>query len=151
MFRNTDKMEEINPYSFGRDDHMIPDVDYCFMDKIPDFRTKGRKYIEQNLRKSRKGKEMIDLERNEWKITGIEQYRRSRELFLEFVLVYINCQCGESGRAEEVLSTKYKNSTGGDRNVFLDESQLLMILDYHKSQAMMDAVKVVHCFSLLTS
>ena len=130
---------------------MISDVNYCFMNKIPDFRIKDRKYIEQNLRKSRKGKEMIDLERNEWKITGIKQYHRSRELFLELVLVCANCQCGGSGRAEEVLSTKYKNSTGGDRNVFLDESQLLMILGYHKSQAMMDAVKVVHYFSLLMS
>lgn len=151
LFRNTDKVEEINPYSFGRDDHTIPDADYCFMDKIPDFGTKGRKYVEQNLRKSRREKEMIDLEKNEWKIAGTEQYRRSRELFLELALICANCQCGGSGRAEEVLSTKYKNSTGADRNVFLDESQLLMVLGYHKSQAMMDAVKVIYCFSSLTS
>jgi hypothetical protein len=146
LFRNTDKVDEINPYSFGRDDHIIPDADYCFMEKIPDFRNVGRKYVEQNLRKSGRERDMIDPERNEWKVAGIEQYRRSRELFLELALIGVNCQSGGSGRGEEILSTKYKNCTDGDRNVFLDESQILMVLGYHKSQAIMDAVKVICLF-----
>jgi len=146
-----DKVEEINPYSLGRDDHTIPDADYCFMDKIPDFRTKDRKYIEQNLRKSRNTKKMIDLERNEWKISDIEQYHHSRELFLELALIYTNYQYNRSRRAKEILSTKYKNSIETDRNVVLDESQLLMILSYHKSQAMINIIKIGHCFSSLTN
>jgi len=93
---------------------------------------------------------MIDLERNEWKVNGIERYRRSRELFLELALICVNCQSGGSGRGEEILSIKYKNCTESDRNIFLDDSQILMILGYHKSQAIMDALKVAnHLKSLM--
>ena len=144
MFRGSDIVEAINPYSFDRDDQDISDVDHYFAEKIPNFRMNGRTMIINNLRLTRKWGDMITVNPDgiEWNKRSVEQYHRDRELFLELILLSMNFTCGETGRGQEILSIQYKNSMDKDRNVLIDDGQIQIATEYHKSQAIMDDLKV---------
>jgi len=55
----------------------------------------------------------------------------------------MNFTCGETGRGEEILSIQYKNSMDKDRNILIDDGQIQIATEYHKSQAIMDDLKVL--------
>jgi hypothetical protein len=55
----------------------------------------------------------------------------------------VNFTCGETGRGEEILSIQYKNSMDNDRNILIDDGQIQIAMEYHKSQAIMDDLKVL--------
>jgi len=78
----------------------------------------------------------------EWNQRSVDQYHRDRELFLELILLSMNFTCGETGRGQEILSIQYKNSMDKDRNVLIDDGQIQIATEYHKSQAIMDDLKV---------
>lgn len=144
LFRQSDLVEVINPYSFDRDDQGISDVGHYFAENIPNFRTNSRSMIIDNLRLINRWNEMVTVNVNEmeWERKGVEQYHRDRELFLELALLSMNFTSGETGRGQEILSIQYKNSTDMDRNIFLDDGQLEIVTGYHKSQAITDDLKV---------
>jgi hypothetical protein len=144
LFRQSDKVEVINPYSFDRDDQGIPDVDHYFAENIPNFRTNGRSLIINNLRLTGKWDDMVTVNSGEieWNRRNVEQYHHDRELFLELILLSMNFTCGETGRGQEILSIQYKNSIDKDRNVLLDDGQIQIATEYHKSQAITDDLKV---------
>jgi hypothetical protein len=144
LFRQSDIVETINPYSFDRDDQDISDVDHYFAEKIPNFRKNGRSMIIDNLRLTCKWNDMVTINPDgiEWNQRGVGQYHRDRELFLELILLSMNFTCGETGRGQEILSIQYKNSMDKDRNILIDDGQIQIATEYHKSQAIMDDLKV---------
>jgi hypothetical protein len=84
----------------------------------------------------------VNLGEIEWNRRNVEQYHRDRELFLELILLSMNFTCGETGRDQEILSIQYKNSIDKDCNILLDDEQIQIAMEYHKSQAITDDVKI---------
>ena len=71
--------------------------------------------------------------------------------FRRILLVIISLTCGLSGRGTEMTSLKYMNTLVGDRGLLLKAGQFMAITEYHKSQAITDALKVQGCLKELIS
>jgi hypothetical protein len=72
----------------------------------------------------------------------LENYETWDIRFRRMLFILIAITCGLSGRGPEMMSLKYMNSISGDRNFILMDGQFMSISEYHKSQAIMDALKV---------
>ena len=46
----------------------------------------------------------------------------------------------------EILSLLFKNKTIAGRNLIIENGQFMIIIEYHKSQAIMDDIKI--CFNV---
>jgi len=142
MFQNSDTITAVNPYIV--DDESIVDVGHFFGETIPDHRHIARSTIIDNLHAAGKFEKMTKVIGNEviWQQCGTREYAAAQEEFLESVLVAMNLTCGQTGRGMEMLSIVFKNITAADRNVILLDGQIMISTEYHKSQAIMDDIKV---------
>ena len=73
---------------------------------------------------------------------GVARYKKSIIEFLELLLLAINWTCGQTGWGTEMLCLLYRNKMSADRNIFVQDGQIMVGTDYHKSQAVMDDIKV---------
>jgi hypothetical protein len=73
----------------------------------------------------------------------IKSYEEWDTRFRRILLVLLALTCGLSGRGSEMTSIKYMNTLVGDRGLLLKGGQFMAITEYHKSQAIMDTLKVV--------
>jgi hypothetical protein len=72
----------------------------------------------------------------------VKSYEEWDVRFRRILLVLLCLTCGLSGRGREMTSLKYMNTLVGDRGMLLKGGQFMAITEYHKSQAIMDALKV---------
>jgi len=79
-----------------------------------------------------------------WNQGKIVEYERTVDEFLSLLVILTNVTCGVAGRGTEMLSMRYCNSRESDRNVFVEDGQIMIVTQYHKSMAMMDSLKVTH-------
>ena len=77
-----------------------------------------------------------------WNKGKVVEYKRSVHEFLAVLVILMNVTCGVAGRGTEMLSMRYCNARGSDRNVFVEDGQIMVVTQYHKSMAMMDSLKV---------
>jgi len=142
LFQNSDTVTAVNPYI--RDDEGIADVGHFFGETICDYRHIARSTIIDNLRAVGKFDSIARVTAKDvvWQERGIREYTTDQEEFLELILVAMNFTCGQTGRGMEMLSIVFKNITAADRNVILLDGQIMISTEYHKSQAIMDDIKV---------
>jgi hypothetical protein len=50
--------------------------------------------------------------------------------------------CGLSGYGTEMTSLRWMNTMEWDRSIYLEDCQLMFVMEYHKSMALMDDQKV---------
>ncbi|TMI78484.1 MAG: hypothetical protein E6H10_17010 [Bacteroidetes bacterium] len=81
----------------------------------------------------------------------VKSYEEWDVNFRRLLLVLLSLTCGLSGRGKEMTSLKYMNTVVGDRGVLLKGGHFVAITEYHKSQAIMDALKVRGCLKELIS
>ena len=74
--------------------------------------------------------------------TAVDEYLKDDEYFRELLALLIMFTCGMSGRGTEMSSLRYMNTMDGDRNITIEGGQFMLVTEYHKSQAMMDELKV---------
>ena len=55
----------------------------------------------------------------------------------------MNFTCEEIRRDQEILSIQYKNSMNKNRNILIDDEQIQIAIEYHKSQAIMNDLKIL--------
>jgi hypothetical protein len=79
----------------------------------------------------------------------VKSYEEWDLRFRRILLLLVCLTCGLSGRGREMTSLKYMNTVVGDRGVLLKGGQFMAISEYHKSQAIMDALKVQGCLRVL--
>ena len=73
---------------------------------------------------------------------AVKSYEEWDIRFRRLLLVVIALTCGLSGRGTEMMSLTYMNTLVGDRGLTLKGGQFMAITEYHKSQAIMDMLKV---------
>jgi hypothetical protein len=60
----------------------------------------------------------------------------------ELLAILMMFTCGLSGRGTEMTSLRWMNTMDGDRNIYIEDGQIMFITEYHKSMALMDDQKV---------
>jgi hypothetical protein len=60
----------------------------------------------------------------------------------ELLAILMMFTCGLSGRGTEMTSLRWMNTMDGDRNIYIEDGQIMFITEYHKSMALMDNQKV---------
>jgi hypothetical protein len=77
-----------------------------------------------------------------WNCGKVVEYERMVDEFLSVLAILTNVTCGVAGRGTEMLSIRYCNTRELDRNVFVEDGQIMVVTQYYKSMAMMDSLKV---------
>ena len=119
-------------------------MNHYFTKKIPNFRKNDRSMIIDNLHLTCKWNDIIIINSNEieWNQKDIDQYHYNREFFLELILLNMNFIYEETERDQEILSIQYKNSMNKNHNILIDDRQIQIATKYHKSQAIMNDLKI---------
>jgi len=115
---------------------------YWFADHIRGHSKTSRDTIIKNL--GEQIREMITIEDGQWKWNpvAVNNYKRSHEKFSEYLSIGFNTLGGLAGRGPEMLSILYRNTPETDRHVMIQDGQLMTVTGYHKSQNVMDCLKV---------
>src|SRR5947199_10786638 len=69
---------------------------------------------------------------------GVDEYTNDDIKFRELILLAINWTAGLTGRGTEMLSLLYKNKMAAARNLIVQDGQIVIVTEYHKSQSIMD-------------
>jgi len=144
LFRDEDTIAPINPNNLV-DNEYVHENGHYFAYLLPDHRQRARKVVLEALKQSRR--EWHNLVRTDGTFDpdGVARYDKSVSEFLELLLLTINWTCGQTGRDTEMLCLLYRNKMSADRNIFVQDGQIMIVTGYHKSQAVIDDIKVMNC------
>ena len=97
------------------------------------------------LQQSPRWRSMMEHSRDDLQFNpaDVENYEIWDARFRRHLFILIAITCGLSGRGPEMMSLKYMNTVIGDRNFVLMDGQFMAIAEYHKSQEIMDVLKVI--------
>jgi hypothetical protein len=74
--------------------------------------------------------------------SAVDEYMKDDTIFRELLALLVMFTCGISGRGTEMTSLRYMNAMDGDRMIYVEDGQFMIITEYHKSMALMDDLKV---------
>jgi hypothetical protein len=120
---------------------------YYFARKGEGFAKAQRRMLE-NWLKSSNFNRFERVQRNaedggyEFNVNAVKTYEREDRQFREKLYVAYILSCGIAGRPQENASLKFQNTRDGERNVVIEDAQIMTVSSYHKSQAMTDSLKV---------
>ena len=69
-----------------------------------------------------------------WRPNAVGAYLQNMQEFLKLLAVLIHITAGQPARATELLSMHYANTATAIRNVYVQDGQVMIVLDYHKSR-----------------
>ena len=99
----------------------------------------------KDLLGGRRRSEFLDNS-GQWRWSAIQAYRKQVTKFLEMLIVLVQMTWGQPARGEEVTGLRLVNGINRDRNVFIIDGQVVLVSQYHKSQAHFDSPKVIPRF-----
>lgn len=110
----------------------------------PGILNKGRKYICENLKRSKMKDMLLNLDAMGFKFhkAGVDKYEKTVRKFKKLICVLMMLTCGQTGRGSELTSLLYMNVMNGDRSIFIEDGQIMFVSKYHKSLSLMDCLKV---------
>lgn len=141
-----------------RHDETLPAVDLHSWNDNPKNRQAGHYFAKDQetrkdaqarmmnvLRESPRWRSMMEHSGDDLKFNpaDVENYELWDARFRRFLFILIAVTSGLSGRGPEAMSMKYMNTDSGDRNFLLMAGQFMGISEYHKSQDIMDVLKVL--------
>src|SRR5687767_14487826 len=71
---------------------------------------------------------------------------RQMDCFLELLLCSVHVTLGQPRRRLEITTIQHRNSVLQDRNIFVIDRQVIIVVCYHKSQLQWDKPKIVPRF-----
>jgi len=81
-----------------------------------------------------------------WNKNPMHTYLHLHELFLDYLLVACHILGGQPPRGSELLRLRITQTAESDRNLFLLNGQVVMVLRYHKGQAKSGMEKIIPRF-----
>jgi hypothetical protein len=121
------------------------DVDHYFALNDTDGVKAARHRVLLNLQAAGRLREWIQVDADGTKSYSQHEYveyEKKVGRYLELLWLLLNFTCGVTGRGTEVLGLRYKNTMASDRNVFVEDGQLMFVTQMHKSVAITDDLKV---------
>ena len=143
LFRRDGTLPSFDLYSY-RDNPRNHEAGHYFAKDDSDAMKKAQARMMKTLRNSPKWRTMMENTGDNLNFNPavIESYEKWDIEFRRILLVLMILTCGLSGRGREMTSLKYMNTLLGDRGLLLKGGQFVTITDYHKTQAITDALKV---------
>lgn len=105
---------------------------------------KARQRMMDRLQRSHQFEKMVKVDGDSLNFhkSAVDEYLKWDTMFRELVVVLIMFTCGVSGRGTEMTSLRFTNTMDGDRMIYIEDGQIMIITEYHKSMALMDELKV---------
>jgi len=126
------------------DDPSNHTAEHYFVHDKPDAWKHARRRMLNRLRASSQWHEMAEASGDglNFHTHGVDMYKKWDTTFRELLAILIMISCGLSGRGTEMTSIRFMNCMDGDRNIYIEDGQIMIITEYHKSMALMDNIKV---------
>ena len=152
LFRHDGTLPSFDLYSY-RDNPRNRQAGHYFALDSSNAVKKAQARMMKALRNSSKWRKMMENSGDDLSFNPavVKSYEESDVSFRRILLALLSLTCGLSGRGTEMTSLKYMNTVVGDRGVLLKGGHFVAITEYHKSQAIMDALKVRGCLKELIS
>ena len=152
LFRRDGKLPSIDLRSW-RDNSQNREIGHYFALEESNATKKAKKRLLKALQESPKWKKMMDHTGDDlsFNLALRESYEYWDIRLRRILVLLISFTCGLSGRGKEMTSFKYMNTDTGDRHFLMVDGQFMAISEYHKSQAIMDSLKVRCYLKKLTS
>jgi hypothetical protein len=133
----------MNPYDCVDNESNYVNGHYFAASKS-EYKDIARRELLETLQSSDRWKHIVRVENGVLKFlpTGVDEYTKDDTVFRELMLLAINWTGGLTGRGTEMTSLLYKNKMTAARNVIVEDGQIVIVTEYHKSQAMMEDIKV---------
>jgi hypothetical protein len=146
LFFKDGQLPSINLHSL-KDDTSNREAGYYFAVENIESSDNARNQIMERLLDSEQWTVMMDYSGDDLQFNpiGIEEYKQWDIKFRKFLFLIGAVSCGLSGRCKEMTAIKYMNTIMGDRGMVVHDGQFMCISEYHKSQAIMDVLKVMYC------
>ena len=143
LFRRDGSLSSMDLYSY-RDNPRNRQAGHYFALDDSNAMKKAQVRMMKALRKSSNWKKMMENSGDDLSFNAavVKSYEEWDVRFRRILLLLISLTCGLSGRGPEMTAAKYLNTLMGDRGLVLKGGQFMAIAEYHKSQAIMDALKV---------
>jgi hypothetical protein len=143
LFREDGQLPSIDLH-YWNDNQCNSQPGYYFILEESDAEKKSQERLIKVLKRSSKWKHMLDHTPDDLRFNpeGIKDYMERDVQFRKLLLLIITITCGLSGRAPEMMSMKYMNTSMTPRHFVLLHGQFMAITEYHKSQAVQDILKV---------
>jgi hypothetical protein len=74
------------------------------------------------------------LHNGEWCHTAVTQYLRSKEAFLETLMVILHATGGQAPRSTELFSLEYENGSSTERGVYVYNGRMAYVTRYHEAR-----------------
>jgi hypothetical protein len=143
LFQSGKYINTINLHEYVDNPNLSDAGHYFVLDKEQAL-NEGRRRVMGNLQRSKKWDKLVVVEGDgiSFNAAGVDEYESEVNKFLEYVLLLMNMTCGQSGRGTEMTALLYKNMMEGNRNILMEDGQIMLVSEYHKSMAVMNDVKV---------
>jgi len=148
LFRPDGTLPLIDLYSL-KDNPNRKESGYYFALQEPTMLDDGRRYILHNLQHHERRAMMIEVDDSGLRFlkAGVDEYESRLIKFKKLLLILMMVTCGQTGRGSELTSLLFMNTMNSERSIYVEDGQIMFVTTYHKSQAMMDSLKV-YPFSL---
>ena len=130
------------------DDVNIENIDYSFVCERNNGLQGGHNRMLARLAKSDALTRLVGAGADGWppKPQGVQEYELAVKKFLEYMLILIHIAGGQPARGTEITSIRHANVMHASRNIFIMNGQVMVVTEYHKSQAVTDQPKVIPRF-----
>ena len=143
LFQSDGCLPRVDLYAL-KDNPNRKEAGHYFAIEQPELLDDGRRYVLHNLKRSEKRNNMFQVENQKLKFLkgGVDSYETWVRKFKKLLCILMMVTCGQTGRGSELTSLLYMNTMNGDRSIYIEDGQVMFITQYHKSQAIMDSLKV---------
>src|SRR5437667_21349 len=143
LFRPDGRLPQVDLYAL-KDNTNWKEAEHYFAKEQPELLDDERRYVMHNLICSEKRNDMFQVENERLKFLkgGVDNYENWVRKFKKLLCILMMVTCGQTGRGTELTSLLYMNTMNGNRSIYIEDGQVMFITQYHKSQAIMDGLKV---------
>jgi len=141
LFRTDDLIPNVNLNNIV-EDPCREDAEYYFVLENAEAMKTGRRTLLSNMKKTEAWNRFVKIERGKivYAEKEVKEYEHKVMEFLELLCCLCIMTCGQSGRGTEVTSLQYKNTMSTIRGILVEDGQIMLVTEYHKSQAVTDQV-----------
>lgn len=143
LFREDGILPTFDLYSY-RDNPRNRQAGHYFALDDPEAIEKTQDRMMKELQKSPAWRRMMEYTGDDldFNPAAVKSYEEWDIRFRRLLLLIMALTCGLSGRGPEIIAWTYMNTLAGDRKLLLKGGQFVTFTEYHKSQAIMDMLKV---------
>jgi len=121
---------------------------FSFLDERGNRLSGGRERVIMNLKQLPVWETLTRIKdgRIHFRPKEVVKYISRVEAFLEYLLILIHFTSGQPARGTELTTIRYQNVLQNLRNIYIEDGQVMVVTEVHKSQAIMDAPRVISRF-----